>query len=51
MGKIKPLPRHRIKYRHKAQFAIIVVCLDEKAQRRAFIRLQRQGYNVRVVTV
>lgn len=51
MAKIRPLPRDRIKYRYRQQFAVIVVCADEPAQRRAFNRLRRLGYAPRVVTV
>lgn len=51
MAKITPIPRHKIKFRHKPQFAVIVVCADEKAQQKAFNRLRRLGYKPRVVSV
>lgn len=51
MALARPLPRDRIKYRHRQQFGVIVICPDEKAQRRTFNRLRRLGYELRVVTV
>lgn len=51
MARITPLARDRIKYRHRQQFGVIVVCADERDQRRAFNRLRRLGYKIRVVTV
>lgn len=39
-------------YRYRQQFGVIVVCDDEKAQERAYARLQRAGFRkLRVVTV
>lgn len=39
-------------YRYRQQFGVIVVCEDEKAQERAYARLQRIGFKkLRVVTV
>lgn len=39
-------------YRYRQQFGVIVVCEDEKAQERAYTRLQRAGFRkLRVVTV
>ncbi|MBX9942945.1 MAG: hypothetical protein K2Y40_02590 [Reyranella sp.] len=51
MAKIMPLPRDRITYRHRSQFAVIVVCADERDQRNVFNQLRRLGYRLRVVTV
>lgn len=51
MARARPLPRNRIKYQHRSQFGLIVVCRDERDQRRGYDRLRRQGYKVRVVTV
>lgn len=51
MARITPLPRDRIKYRHRQQFGVIVVCAGEADQRRTFNRLRKLGYKIRVVTV
>lgn len=51
MAKTLPLPRHRVKYRYRPQFGLIVVCDGERDQRRAFGRLRRLGFRPRVVTV
>lgn len=51
MAAARPLPRNRIKYRYRPQFGVIVLCVDEPAQRRAFAALRRLGYKLRVVTV
>ncbi len=51
MAKTKPLPRHRVKFRYRPQFGLIVVCRDEPGQRRVYRRLRKLGYEPRVVTV
>lgn len=39
-------------YRYRQQFGIVVICDNEKAQERAYARLQRCGFKkLRVVTV
>lgn len=39
-------------YKHRQQFGIVVICDNEKAQERAYARLQRAGFKkLRVVTV
>lgn len=39
-------------YRYRQQFGIVVICDNEQAQERAYVRLQRAGYKkLRVVTV
>jgi hypothetical protein len=51
MAKVRPLPRNRVKYQHRSQFGLIVVCRDERDQRQGYARLRRLGLKVRVVTV
>lgn len=39
-------------YKHRQQYGIVVICDNEKAQERAYARLQRVGFKkLRVVTV
>jgi hypothetical protein len=51
MARVRPLPRDKIRFRYRSQFGLVIVCPDEKAQRRGYGRLRRLGYKVRVVTV
>lgn len=51
MAKTLPLPRHRVKFRYRQQFGLIIVCPGEREQRRTFGRLKRLGFKPRVVTV
>lgn len=42
----------RNRYRYRQQFGIVVICDNERAQERAYARLQRAGFKqLRVVTV
>lgn len=50
-GAVKASPG-RNGYRHRQQFGIVVICDNEKAQARAYARLQRAGFKkLKVVTV
>jgi len=45
--KINPWKKPAFKYRR--QFAVVVKCADEKAQRAAYNKLRRLRYDVKVV--
>jgi len=45
-------PPGRNGYRYREQYGIVVICDNEKAQEKAYARLQRAGFKkLRVVTV
>jgi hypothetical protein len=39
------------KFNYKQQYGVIVICKDEKDQKRVFEMLQKQGFTLKVVTV
>ena len=50
-GAAKKVPG-RNGYKHRQQYGIVVICDNEQAQARAYVRLQRAGFKqLRVVTV
>jgi len=42
---------HKKGFRYKPQYAVVVVCSDEKDQEETYIRLKAEGYTLKVVAV
>ena len=38
-------------FSYKTQFAVVVICKDEKEQERVYNELKEQGHNLKVVSV
>ena len=38
-------------FRYKEQYAVVVICNDEKEQKEIYNRLQAEGYTLKVVAV
>lgn len=47
----RPRNRSQIRFHYKEQFGVIVVCRDERDQRRVYHKLSRQGLACKVVVV
>ena len=47
----RPRNRAQVRFRYKEQFGVIVICRDERDQRRIYNRLTRQGLACKVVCV
>lgn len=39
------------KFQYKEQYAVVIICKDEKEQEKIYNKLKKQGHNIKVVAV
>lgn len=39
------------KFQYKEQYAVVVICKDEKEQEETYTKLKEEGHNIKVVAV
>lgn len=39
------------KFQYKEQYAVVIICKDEKEQEETYNKLKKQGHNIKVVAV